>query len=119
MLGSLISMTTKLFDEFERTNPRPRGHEESVFSFLNRVDQPFWQRIRDELERWYGDYPDDEHGFGLRRRFRDAAAAQHWGAWWELYLHQLFRCLNFSVEVEPDVAGGRPDFRMTRDSNSF
>jgi hypothetical protein len=68
------------------------------------VDQPFWQRIRDELERWYADYPDDEHGFGLRARFRKAAPAQHFGAWWELYLHRLFRCLGFHEvvkEVEP------------------
>jgi hypothetical protein len=108
-----------LFDEFERTDPSPAGYEEDWFSFLNRVDQQFWQRIRDELERWYADYPDEEHGFGLRARFRRPEAAQHFGAWWELYLHRLFRCLGFHVEVEPNVAGGRPDFRMTRDSDSF
>jgi hypothetical protein len=112
-------MKVRLFDEFERTDPSPRGYEENTFSFLNRVDQPFWQRIRDELERWYADYPDDEHGFGLRARFRNAAPAQHFGAWWELYLHRLFRCLGFHVEVEPNVVGGKPDFRMTRDSDSF
>jgi hypothetical protein len=112
-------MRVRLFDEFERTDPSPRGYEEDTFSFLNRVDQPFWQEIRDELERWYADYPDDEHGFGLRARFRKAAPAQHFGAWWELYLHRLFRCLGFHVEVEPNVVGGNPDFRMTRDSDSF
>jgi hypothetical protein len=99
-------MRVRLFDEFERTDPSPRGYEEDTFSFLNRVDQPFWQEIRDELERWYADYPDDEHGFGLRARFRKAAPAQHFGAWWELYLHRLFRCLGFHVEVEPNVVGG-------------
>ena len=119
MLGSLISVTAKLFDDFERTNPRPRGHEESVFSFLNRVDQPFWQRIREELERWYADYPDEQRGFDLRQRFRRPEPAQHFGAWWELYLHRLFRCLGFGVEVEPEVPGGKPDFRVTRDSDSF
>jgi hypothetical protein len=112
-------MRVTLFDEFERTDASPAGYEEDTFSFLNRVDQPFWQRVRDELERWYADYPDEEHGFGLRARFRDAAAAQHFGAWWELYLHRVFRCLGFDVEVEPNVVGGRPDFRMTRDSDSF
>ena len=119
MLGSLTGMTAKLFDDFERTNPRPRGHEESVFSFLNRVDQPFWQRIRDELERWYADYPDVQRGFDLRQRFRRPEPAQHLGAWWELYLHRLFRCLGFRVEVEPQVPGGKPDFRVTRDSAWF
>jgi hypothetical protein len=112
-------MRLMLFDEFERTNPAPRGYDEDTFSFLNRVDQPFWQRIREELERWYADYPDDEPGLPFRRRFRDPAPAQHYGAWWELYLHRLFRCLCFEVEVEPNVVGGRPDFRMTRGSDSF
>jgi hypothetical protein len=95
------------------------GTRRTQFSFLNRVDQPFWQRIREELERWYADYSDDEHGFGLRRRVRDPAAAQHFGAWWELYLHRLFRCLSFRADVEPKVVGGRPDFRMTCNSDSF
>lgn len=112
-------MKVTLFDDVERTDASPAGYEENSFSFLNRVDQPYWERVRDELERWYADYPDEEHGFGLRARFRDAAAPQHFGAWWELYLHRLFRCLSFQVEVEPGVVGGRPDFRMTRDSASF
>jgi hypothetical protein len=66
-----------LFDEVERTDASPAGYEEDSFSFLNRVDQPYWQPVRDELERWYADYPDEEHGFGLRARFRDAAGAHH------------------------------------------
>jgi hypothetical protein len=31
----------------------------------------------------------------------------------------LFRRLGFAVEVDPPVTGGTPDFRMTRDSDSF
>jgi hypothetical protein len=113
-------MSAKLFDDFQRTDPSPSGHQESRFDFLNRVDQPFWQRIREELERWYAEYPDDEHGFGLRKRFRRPEPDQHFGAWWELYLHRLFGCRGFEVEVEPPVPGGAPDFRMTRgDSKSF
>jgi hypothetical protein len=26
---------------------------------MNRVDQPFWSRVRDQLEEWFGDYPVD------------------------------------------------------------
>jgi hypothetical protein len=112
-------MTATLYDDFERTDPQPRRPEESVFAFLNRVDQPFWHRIREELERWYADYPDEQRGFDLRNRFRRREPSQHFGAWWELYLHRLFRCLGFDVEVEPEVSGGKPDFRLTRDSSSF
>ena len=93
--------------EFERTDPGPRGYEDT-FSFLNRVDQPFGERIRNELERWYADYPDDEHGFGLRARaFGRLPPASDFGAWWGLCLHRLFRCLGFHVGVEPNVVGGR------------
>src|SRR5215213_5282926 len=112
-------MTATLFDVFHRTDPSPRGHQESIFSFLNRVDQPFWERIREELERWYADYPDEQRGFDLRQRFRRPEPNQHFGAWWELYLHRLFRCLGFHVEVEPSVRGGKPDFRITRETDSL
>ena len=112
-------MWPTLFDDFERTNPSPRAYDEDTFSFLNRVDQPYWQRIRDALGQWYAEYPDAEPGFPLRARYRDPAPAQHYGAWWELYLYRLFRCLGFEVEVEPDVPGGKPDFRMARRDDSF
>jgi hypothetical protein len=112
-------MTEKLFDDFQRTDPSPGGHQESRFDFLNRVNQPFWERIREELDRWYADYPDEPRQFDLRQRFRRPEPNQHFGAWWELYLHHLFRCLGFQVEVEPEVPGGKPDFRMHRGSDSF
>jgi hypothetical protein len=113
-------MALRLFDEFERTDPSPARPGEDSFSFMNRVDQPFWQRIREELERWFADYPQADAA-DLRGRLRDAAAGQHFGAWWELYLHRLFQCLGFEVEVHPDLpcVQGRPDFRVSRGSASF
>ena len=112
-------MTATLFDCFQRTDPSPKGHEESIFSFVNRVDQPFWERIREELEQWYADYPDEQRGFDLRNRFRASKPDQHYGAWWELYLHRLFRCLGFQAEVDPPVPGGKPDLRVTKDADCF
>jgi hypothetical protein len=86
---------------------------------MNRVDQPFWGRTRDELERWFAAYP-REHAADLRTRFRNAAPGQHFGAWWELYLHRLFSRLGFEIEVHPELheAPGRPDFRL-RGVDSF
>jgi hypothetical protein len=112
-------MTSTLFDNFDRIDACPARHDEDRFAFLNRVDQPYWQRMRDELERWYADFPDQERGFDLCKRFRRPEPNQHFGAWWELYLHRLFRRLEFDIEVDPPVSGGKPDFRMTRDSDSF
>src|SRR3954447_23347680 len=101
----------RLFDDFERANPLPAEEGEDSFSFMNRVAQPFWQRIRDELDQWFAAYPPDD-ATDLRSRFRDASPAQHFAAWWELYLHELFLRLGFAVDVHPELEGvsGRPDF---------
>jgi hypothetical protein len=103
-----------------RVDPSPAEHGEDSFRFMNRVDQPFWERIGDEFERWFAAYP-REHAADLRGRFRDAAPGQHFGAWWELYLHRLFSQLGFEVEVHPELPGapGRPDFRLVRGKESF
>lgn len=104
----------RLFDDITRTDRTPRGDLEGQFSFLNRVDQPFWARVRELLESWFARYP-AEHSIGIRERFRSDATGQHLAAWWELYLFALFDALNFQVEVEPAIAGSSvPDFRLTK-----
>lgn len=47
----------RLFSVGPREDPRPAGFAESSFSFLDRVAQPYWERIRDELDRWFDDFP--------------------------------------------------------------
>lgn len=119
--ASLTASPGRLFDwSVVRVNPSPAAHGEDSFGFMNRVDQPFWERLRDELERWFAAYP-REHAADLRGRFRDAAPGQHFGAWWELYLHRLFSRLGFEVEVHPELpeVPGRPDFRLVRGKESF
>lgn len=108
-------MQLHLFDSRPRTNPAPATFGEDSFTFLNRVDQPFWARIRDELEGWFADYP-RMHAADLRGRFRDAVPAQHYGAWWELYLYRLASRLGFTIDVHPQLPGTthRPDFRFAR-----
>jgi hypothetical protein len=48
----LIVSADRLFDAGARIDPSPAEHGEDSFSFMNRVDQPFWERIRAKLERW-------------------------------------------------------------------
>lgn len=93
---------------------------EDSFTFLNRVSTRYWSRIRDELEHWFHAYP-REHATNLRARFRHRKSAEHFGAWWELYLHRLFTRLDWRVEVEPVVEHGasRPDFLLTRPGESI
>jgi hypothetical protein len=90
----------------------PALHSESHFAFLNRADGPAWQRVRDLLEAWYTEYPDPDGD--LRGRFREHDIRQHAAAWWELYIHTLFRRLGYAVAVHPEIPTGRPDFLVTR-----
>jgi hypothetical protein len=109
----------RLFDELERTDPSPAWPNEDSFSFLNRVTGPVWHRQRELLESWYGEFPDllDD----VRSRFRSRDPRQHYPAWWELYVHALFRALGFRVLVHPSLRGttGHPDFLVEREGASF
>jgi hypothetical protein len=109
-----------LFSQIERSDPSPARYGEDSFSFLDRVDQKFWQRVRTELEKWFAEYPANEAA-DLRSRFQKNDPAQHFGAWWELYLHRLFNQLGFRVDVHPELAdvSGRPDFRITDPDGSL
>ena len=113
-------MSTTLFDDFERTNSSPRSGEEDSYTFLNRVDQPFWAEIRRVLEDWFSRYPDSEKG-DLAGHFRSPIEGQHVSAWWELFLHETFLRLGFAIEIHPPLPDveTRPDFLLTRDQESF
>jgi len=106
-----------LFDDVVRSSAAPRSYAEDTFGFLNRVTGQFWERIRDVLNSWYEIYPDDTGD--LRNRFRSRDHRQHYGAWWELYVHQLLLRLGFRLTLHPEIEGssGRPDFLATRDED--
>lgn len=45
--------------------------------------------------------------------------SQHFGAWWELYIHTFYRRLGYAVDVHPTMPNGTtPDFVVTRDGVS-
>lgn len=113
-------MQMPLFSEIKRTDPSRASPGEDSFSFLDRVDQKYWDRIRTELERWFADYPADETR-DLRARFRKKDPTLHFAAWWELYLFRLFKCLDFDIEIHPELSDTttRPDFRLRRNGESF
>src|SRR3712207_6477951 len=79
----------RLFDDIERRDNSPSAYSEDTFTFLNRVEGPVWQRIRDTLEAWFSDYP-IEHAADLSGRFRERRPGAHTSAFFELYLHHLF-----------------------------
>ena len=110
-----VAAAETLFDQVERSDPSPATHAEDSFTFMNRVDQPLWARVRDVLDVWFADYPRDAAA-DLRARYRDADSRQHVAAWWELYLFTLYRRLGYSVTVHPSVpnGSGQPDFLIAR-----
>jgi hypothetical protein len=105
----------RLFAEFPRSDPTPRRHAESSFEFLNRVESPYWARVRDQLNAWLARYP-LAHVNDVRARLQSKREDQHWAAWWELYIFRLFELAGFDVEVHPRVGGStkRPDFAIQR-----
>ena len=69
------------------------------------------ETVRCELERWYRRFPDPQGD--LRSRFR-SDDTNHDGAFFELFLHELFLRLGLSVNVQPKLEDGTtPDFRVS------
>lgn len=110
----------KLFDDSERSDPTHAKFSESTFQYLNRVDQPAVACARSLMEEWFNEYPADSR-VDLRNRFRDSDESQHVGAWWELYIHALYRRLGYDVAVHPKVAHSpkNPDFLVARGPTSM
>jgi hypothetical protein len=100
-----------LFDQVERTETRLKRERESTFAYLNSSARAPMTAAREVLEQWFDSYPESDKA-DLRPRFRSPIDAQHQSAFWELYLHELFSRLGFTLEPHPDIAGSpnHPDF---------
>lgn len=107
-----------LFDPIERFDSSPCRETEDSFTFLNRVDTPFWSKVRQLLEEWFAHYPVEEAD-KLRKAFRSDLPGHHWSAWWELYLHELFLRLDYEISLHPELPDSNktPDFELQRDGS--
>lgn len=102
-----------LFDDIVRTDHRHSKRARSSFDFLNTSAWPACNNMRDRLEQWFERYPDSSIN-DLRARFRKRDH-NHESAFFELFLHEVFRRLGLSPEVHPESqrGQGRPDFAIT------
>ncbi len=109
-----------LFDNSPRHISSPAIHNESTFQFLNRVDSPYWEEVRRLLERWYMNLPASQHS-DIRERFRAPDNRQLMSAFWELYLHEIFTRLGFTLAPHPGVAesSSKPDYYVSRHDGDF
>jgi len=109
-----------LFAHRHRDDPSEAGDEEPTWNFLDRVDDPAFDRVRRLMNAWFERYPTAERG-ELRARLSSGDDIEFHSAWFELYLHELHRRLGFDIMPHPAVAGvtTRPDFRLTRDDEAL
>ena len=100
-----------LFDQIERAETRLKRENESTFLYLNSSARSPMTAAREVLEQWFTTYPDSGR-VDLHARFRSPIDSQFKSALWELYLHELFSRLGFSLDPHPDIDGSsnHPDF---------
>lgn len=104
-----------LFSVRDRTDARPRAHQEPAYAFLDRAAGARWQRTRDALDGWFVQLPPAARA-DLRNRFAQPAELDHAGAFWELWVHEAHRRRGFDVTVNIGVEAGarRQDFVLAR-----
>ena len=104
-----------MFDE----NPvsigiRPKQHSESTFEYYNRSLRTDIRVVKQVIEEWFAHIPDSAQ-HDLRQRFRSRKDSQHRAATFELFLHELFTRIGFSLQFHPEINGrGHPDFLVRK-----
>lgn len=91
-----------LFDDAKRDSLYPAKYADPIFPFLNRTARVEFERIRQELEKWFSHYPtSDQKEF--RAQFRSSIDAQHQAAFFELFLHELLLKMECKITVHPEI----------------
>lgn len=116
--GAMASSTlhgSSLFSVRERTDDRPRAHQEPSYAFLDRAAGARWHGVRTALDRWFLQLPPAAR-VDVRNRFAQPAELDHAGAFWELWVHETHRRLGFDVIVNIGTEAGerRQDFVLER-----
>src|SRR4051794_37499702 len=116
-------MPEPLFADRARDDSEVARPGESTYRFLDRVDDPAFANVRELLNEWFARFGADQDGEAvadLRGRLNAKSGVQFYGAFWELYLHELHARLDFDVEVHPaGPTTTRPDFRISRGDERF
>ena len=105
----------KVFDDIKRIEWDHGRYSVGSFEFLNRSPWKSAGLARDKIEEWFANFPHDKQK-ELRGRLRGDDRA-HSGGLLELVTHEFLLKLCRSVDVEPEVCGGRPDFSVVYGDN--
>jgi hypothetical protein len=100
-----------VFEPRFRDDPEPLRSGESTFSLLDRVDDAAIDRVRRLVNSWFDRFPSDSRD-ELRGRLTSGNDVDFNGAFWELYLHEAYSRLGYSVDTHPPLpdAPTHPDF---------
>jgi hypothetical protein len=109
----------KLFSDTQRVDMDPAGYTEPHYRYLNRSARPVFKVVRELIEDWLAEYP-RFHRSELVARLRTNDDLQFEAAFFELYLHHLFRRSGAKVRIHPNRGKGRkrPDFKVTMPAGS-
>lgn len=79
-----------------------------------------WDQCRKLITGWLADYPESDRA-ALRARLRSTDDQVFTSAFWELYLHEMYRCDGWTVLVEPSVpdSDNRPDFLVSKGDHRY
>ncbi len=104
-----------------RTDSSPKQASESEAEFFDRIAGPFWDQVREVINDWWSQLPEDAQP-GVRSRILDRNSDSNvFSALWELYLHEMLLGSGCTVEIEPALGtrGKYPDFLATHDGTQF
>lgn len=97
----------KLFEDKIRIDNSPSKHIDNSFDFYDRSASPQVSIIREKLNQWFENYPDNEK-IEMKARFKTSFSP----TFYELFLHELFIKQGFTMEIHPDMldTDNKPDF---------
>ncbi len=100
----------RVFDDFERTDMKPSLNKGNTYSFLNRSGWEECKNVRDRIEDWFSQIP-NEHKSELLCRMKDRRDKFE-EVYFEMFIYQLLISLNYIVTIHPDnnFNGNHPDF---------
>lgn len=101
-----------LFDDVKRNDLNYSKNNENPYDFYNRSSRHQFVVVRELLNKWFSEYPNEEK-LDLRNRFKKTFNS----AFYELFLYQLFINLGFQIEIHPKLPNTkkRPDFLIVKD----
>lgn len=102
-----------LFDSFERTCLEFAKHNDNTYEYYNNSARTDMSKVRDTLERWFYNYPEEEKK-ELKSRFKKDFDS----SFYELFLHELFCKLGYNITIHPDLPSSpkKPDFLISKDN---